>query len=166
MYGCPEAEWNHDYLNLTIPYDTYNTTDIYWEIGKHHLPPNHTVHKDWNHLHILGPYSDKTFQFNFCIRDDMESTIGDQLRGNFCTFKVGHQCPEGLSNVHFVIVRSIFLFFVLPCELFSVVFLSHVSWYICVTNDHGCVPLVTRVTRRVSLVEHPRILVGCVVLDL
>jgi hypothetical protein len=48
------------------------------------------------------------------IRDDMESTIGDQLRGNFCTFKVGHQCPEGLSNVHFVIVRSIFLFFVLP----------------------------------------------------
>jgi hypothetical protein len=47
--------------------------------------------------------------------------LGDQLRGNFCTFKVGHQCPEGLSNVHFVIVRSIFLFFVLPCELFSVV---------------------------------------------
>jgi hypothetical protein len=34
MYGCPEAEWNHDYLNLTIPYDTYHTTDIYWEIGK------------------------------------------------------------------------------------------------------------------------------------
>jgi hypothetical protein len=54
------------------------------------------------------------------------------------------QYGKGVDDVSlFPSIYLLYDMFVLPCELFSVVFLSHVSWYICVTNDHGYVPLVT-----------------------
>lgn len=94
-YGCPETidhGWTYGYVNITLNGDTSNML--------------------WNdddpvtfEPHILGPFTQRTLQINFCI---MKTSIPRYVNntemnkwptGNYCIFKVGGSCPDGKYNL-------------------------------------------------------------------
>lgn len=91
MFGCPESRehgWTYGYVNMTL---NSNSSSMFWN--------------DDDPLtfepHILGPFTQRTLQINFCImRTNMTRNVNDtEIKkwptGNYCIFKVGNSCPDG-----------------------------------------------------------------------
>lgn len=101
MYGCPEITWTMRYINLTLPSD-----DIFWTstgISFDYIKiPDKGIYNHSRDMHILGPYSTSSFQFNFCSRNDIDSNLSWPI-GNYCVFGVGNECPNGKSYKTFKI---------------------------------------------------------------
>ena len=96
IYGCPEGDWDTRYINLTLP---VSSNDMYWEsngtdyiVGDgnkvFHIPHS----KD---LYILGPYSKRSVQLNFCVQDGDDSSRLQAAQGNFCMYDIGKGCAKG-----------------------------------------------------------------------
>ncbi|XP_071131860.1 uncharacterized protein [Mytilus edulis] len=99
MYGCPEGDWDTRYINLTLP---VSSNDMYWEssgtdymVGSgnkvFHIPHS----KD---LYILGPYSKRSVQLNFCVQDGNDPSRLQEAQGNFCIYDIGKGCAKGFKG--------------------------------------------------------------------
>lgn len=101
MFGCPETGWIIQYINLSLP-----TDDIYWTTtyvlfrckGDHCLAEFNNT----SFLQILGPYSTRSFQINFCGRNDTNQNSPWPV-GNYCLFGTENQCPKGISIINIII---------------------------------------------------------------
>jgi len=97
MYGCPEMDWELRYINLTLP---SKSIDMFWRSSGTCYIYDRGERFIFNHtkdLHILGPYSERNIQLNFCVRgnDEVPNRISD-LRGNFCIYKMEGNCSSGM----------------------------------------------------------------------
>lgn len=97
IYGCPEKDWELRYINLTLP---SKYIDMFWRSsGTYYIYDRRGELFTFNHtkdLHILGPYSERNIQLNFCVRgnDEGPNSISD-LRGNFCIYNMEGNCSSG-----------------------------------------------------------------------
>ena len=48
-------------------------------------------------LHILGSYSKRHFQFNFCVTNEAANNLTN-VRGNFCVYKITG-CAQGKTMI-------------------------------------------------------------------
>ncbi|VDI03839.1 Hypothetical predicted protein [Mytilus galloprovincialis] len=96
MYGCPEDDWEMRYINLTLP---ISSNDMYWESsGTFYIIKTDLYVFNRSHLkdlHILGPYSKRSFQLNFCVRDGNDSSGLQTALGNFCLYDIEKGCSNG-----------------------------------------------------------------------
>lgn len=44
---------------------------------------------------ILGPYSKRSFQLNFCVQDSNDSAKLQSAHGNYCMYDIGKGCANG-----------------------------------------------------------------------
>ncbi|CAC5370001.1 unnamed protein product [Mytilus coruscus] len=99
MYGCPEDDWEMRYINLTLP---ILSNDMYWESSGTFYFIRYDGHvfaySHWKDLHILGPYSKRSFQLNFCVRDGNDSSGIQTAQGNFCMYDIGKGCANGFKE--------------------------------------------------------------------
>lgn len=97
MYGCPETNWKISYINLSLL-----TDEIYWtSTGISFAYYSGATPKTYNHshgIHILGPYSKRSFQFTFCNRNDTNPSSSWPV-GNYCLFGTDDECPEGTLHL-------------------------------------------------------------------
>ncbi|CAC5409404.1 unnamed protein product [Mytilus coruscus] len=99
MYGCPEDDWEMRYINLTLP---ISSNDMYWESsGTFYSLRYYGDVFNYSHLkdlHILGPYSKRSFQLNFCVKDSNDSSGLQTAQGNFCLYDIGKGCANGFKE--------------------------------------------------------------------
>ncbi|VDI03838.1 relaxin family peptide receptor 2 [Mytilus galloprovincialis] len=100
MYGCPEGDWDTRYINLTLPLSSNDV--FYWESsGTDYMEGygNKIFHiRHSKDLYILGPYSKRSVQLNFCVQDGNDPSRLQEAQGNFCMYDIGKGCAKGSQN--------------------------------------------------------------------
>ena len=88
---------------MTLP---ISSDDMYWESSGtfYFIRFSDTVyvdtHSHWKDLHILGPYSKRSFQLNFCVRDGNNFSELQTAQGNYCLYDIGKGCANGKSCMY------------------------------------------------------------------
>ncbi|CAG2192076.1 unnamed protein product [Mytilus edulis] len=101
MYGCPGDDWEMRYINMTLP---ISSDDMYWESSgtfyfiRFSDTEYEDTHSHWKDLHILGPYSKRSFQLNFCVRDGTDFSGLQTAQGNYCLYDIGKGCANGFKE--------------------------------------------------------------------
>ena len=90
-YGCNDPEgnqWSSAYINITFKHSVYVSNQ---ETGKVGMKSPSL---------LAGPYGDRSYQMNFCVRESVsivhdDETDGRWPPGNYMVYGTENGCPSG-----------------------------------------------------------------------
>ncbi len=79
-YGCPDD-------------DKEQTS---WETGYINLNTQITPSRWSPYSHLFGLINSSFIQLQFCIKERVLTPVSSWPQGNYCIFKIGNGCPQGM----------------------------------------------------------------------